>query len=965
MGTDIWERSTEIALSEHRDSTCPFLPELYIYMSSPEDEARKKAADAKPREAEKPHDPAHDAMNFVGQLVGDARNLAMDAVSGTHSGDQVLSSITPALAAQYQRGKEIQERIARTGEKENSLSPEQRKDLHSFNDVRKSMSHVPLYDRDSLLRYVEKGIEQKARSSPRQDVVSHPAGKQEVGKQQAATSHETSKGRETAKLNSETIKPGLAKPADKSVADKPLVERTGSDKPRSEKPIADKLAAEKPVAEKSSAEKTNAEKLVAGSPAQDRSVYEKAAADKLLADKLSAEKTVANKPSLSGSISEKSPQPQEKNTFDKALPQKVLAEKPMTEKTTSERSSAERNTPEKLTHQQLSPDRHITDRQLSEKEKLNDRAIESRPSSEPKQSGTNRDIGSVFEKRTTSGDKGPVDAKQILSNRVADEVQPSKQSSESKPVNSQSLRETIAQDLNAKGSFQDMRRVLEARTTSHSKEVLNDRQIVSEQTAAKKNSLDRQSSKHPDAFEKTIKTQSEKQPEERVVNKHERQPESASKGDLDIAARSSEIRSMQRSTSSEGRRVSLAEIKETLTNRQVELVSQISAERFPAGLNWQTRINSNESKIANTGAGSGAGAIKASIQTSDGIRKPDATSKAAGLETFSMRGKVQDRYITGAEIALAAIIAAAGAKRLRHDEIKSDGALISPVVQRLDAFQPDRMVQKDTRQVVDAPSSFARAEKNETKEFTIKLQTSEKRFITGAEIAIAAVISSAGTAKLRHNLLNSIKADNTDAVEDPGDETERSNSAKSDSANSATDALASSKNPYIAEGMNFRRKSILLNLNDTLVTIAENYFHQGRYAWLIADINKANLKETFVDGKRIVELHSRQAIELPSSEELSAFVSKKGEHNPADLITIVIETQVDRELLDSHLGVFVDDARKVSLPAELPNPGTPAFARTAFGADGTLALPQLNLGAAALLKLKEFVKRSAIRREFR
>ncbi len=48
----------------------------------------------------------------MGQLFGDGKNLAVDALSGTHSGDKVLSSITPQLAAQYQLGKELRERIS-------------------------------------------------------------------------------------------------------------------------------------------------------------------------------------------------------------------------------------------------------------------------------------------------------------------------------------------------------------------------------------------------------------------------------------------------------------------------------------------------------------------------------------------------------------------------------------------------------------------------------------------------------------------------------------------------------------------------------------------------------------------------------------------------------------------------------------------------------------------------------------
>ncbi len=108
------------------------------------------------------------------------------------------------------------------------------------------------------------------------------------------------------------------------------------------------------------------------------------------------------------------------------------------------------------------------------------------------------------------------------------------------------------------------------------------------------------------------------------------------------------------------------------------------------------------------------------------------------------------------------------------------------------------------------------------------------------------------------------------------------------------------------------RPTVLMAASDTLVTLAEAYFHDPNLAWLIADLNRDHISETWIDGKRVVELKSRQQISLPVWDDIVEFYNNRPrDSQPENLVTIVQQTQVDLELLNSRLGV----AMGVPLPA--------------------------------------------------
>jgi hypothetical protein len=90
--------------------------------------------------------------------------------------------------------------------------------------------------------------------------------------------------------------------------------------------------------------------------------------------------------------------------------------------------------------------------------------------------------------------------------------------------------------------------------------------------------------------------------------------------------------------------------------------------------------------------------------------------------------------------------------------------------------------------------------------------------------------------------------------------------------------------------------------NDTLVTIAEAFFHDANLAWLIADLNRDRIKESWIDGKRVVELRNRQGLDLPVWEDIAEFYSRRDvAAAPENIVTIVEECQVTRELVQSTL----------------------------------------------------------------
>lgn len=159
--------------------------------------------------------------------------------------------------------------------------------------------------------------------------------------------------------------------------------------------------------------------------------------------------------------------------------------------------------------------------------------------------------------------------------------------------------------------------------------------------------------------------------------------------------------------------------------------------------------------------------------------------------------------------------------------------------------------------------------KIKSKRYTVN---GNKLYLTGVEISLAALLTMAGAARLR--------AEKDEKTE------------KGDSEN------AQDKDTQV-----FIRRTYMVQEGDTLLSIAEDMYNNRHAAWLIADMNAANIKEAWIDGRRVVELQARQILELPEAEELVQFTAKqRRDFDPEKLVTVVTQNVVDRELLQAFLG---------------------------------------------------------------
>ncbi|MBX9691340.1 MAG: hypothetical protein K2Z81_03080, partial [Cyanobacteria bacterium] len=104
----------------------------------------------------------------------------------------------------------------------------------------------------------------------------------------------------------------------------------------------------------------------------------------------------------------------------------------------------------------------------------------------------------------------------------------------------------------------------------------------------------------------------------------------------------------------------------------------------------------------------------------------------------------------------------------------------------------------------------------------------------------------------------------------------------------------------------FMRPKMMIGPGQTLEQIAESRYDDPDVAWLIADLNRHVMRESFLNGKRIVEFRSRQEIELPVFEDVQLFYRnrKKGQDSE-NLVTVIAERQIDREVVEHALNKVI------------------------------------------------------------
>lgn len=906
-------------------------------MTTPEEEARKKSAEAKAKEPEKSSAPANDALSVIGQLFGDGKNLAVDALSGTHSGDKVLSSISPELAARYQLGKEVQARLASHSVTQNQLNESDRKNLEAFNSVRKSISQVPLYDRDSLTRYVEKGIQQKAKSAPpeaaqpiaaKDGTIHKTSGKQaehsvhkEAGDPKTSATHPSQSARKDVPTSSA---PGVSVDA-KATSQKPSQPIRSQDhsdvRPQDRGDTSSQVRGETGSQGRRDTSSQDRE----DSRSQDRS-------DSRFQDRTDLH-AFESKASVSKYQSDFPAGIEQGDVKSEGQRNPLLSDKK--EVKLPELGAQHANDTEHAKLSELSSQRVGETGARQTQQRAYDVTAQGFNvfRSDSFVSNSFREAAqsiNTFERRTGYDARVNQEAKQ---NQYGRNIETRNQNQEQKLSGTTQSLQGLSVQRDAmvtisppvQRAFENMRRILDERTSMANAPGQKSR--VAEPIEIK-------------------------------------------------STGSSETRDAQRHLPVAERKVSLSEIRNNLSEHRVQQIVRISEERFPAGLRWQNTI-----RQADTAPGAGKVRPTETPTTNVPVKGVDrgtgnvsirpgmpgevsqstiGQSSIVPAKVLSFNGRVTDRYITGAEIALAAIIAAAGAKRIRFDEILpgADIGNQTPRVQKIQAFLPHKSVTEKVTPRTDGPKFDQRRPDVPTidiksnssqrqlvlrqETFTSTFRPSEKRFVTGVEVALAAIIASCGTARIRQNFSEAATdkhpgiAENlvanehameeealkeeTSAVRDSTfkDANEKTSKAQQSAERELSDDNIPGTLRYL-QTHKFNRRTILIGTNDTFVSIADRELtiDYGNLGWLIADVNLNRIKETYLDGKRIVEVRSRQTIEIPSADDIIAFLRHRKKENKAEnLITIVVETQLDRELLNEHLGVFVD--REEKTPGLLP-----------------------------------------------
>ncbi len=100
------------------------------------------------------------------------------------------------------------------------------------------------------------------------------------------------------------------------------------------------------------------------------------------------------------------------------------------------------------------------------------------------------------------------------------------------------------------------------------------------------------------------------------------------------------------------------------------------------------------------------------------------------------------------------------------------------------------------------------------------------------------------------------------------------------------------------------RPTHLISSQDCLANIAESKYGDRAIAFLIIELNAGSLKQTDLGDRLVIELSERQQIELPVSSDIENFYNRNAK-NSKTIVTIVNQSNVTKELLDTYFGAFV------------------------------------------------------------
>lgn len=215
-------------------------------------------------------------------------------------------------------------------------------------------------------------------------------------------------------------------------------------------------------------------------------------------------------------------------------------------------------------------------------------------------------------------------------------------------------------------------------------------------------------------------------------------------------------------------------------------------------------------------------------------------------------------------------------------------------------YAPHQVLQNST-QVADLPNLANNPQTAKDRNHLNQGFGSQKRYVFGSEIALAVIIAAAGATRIRKQIaMTGLRSELI-----PGDDNERrrfeEDARVEDNSSHPVPPEPSGRSGLISKTRAIRPK-VLIASDDTLISIAEAFFFDKDIAWLIADLNQGITKQTWVDGQLIVELKTRQQIELPLKEDVERFLKgNRPQTRTENLITIVEHSVVDSELLNDSL----------------------------------------------------------------
>ncbi len=332
-----------------------------------------------------------------------------------------------------------------------------------------------------------------------------------------------------------------------------------------------------------------------------------------------------------------------------------------------------------------------------------------------------------------------------------------------------------------------------------------------------------------------------------------------------------------------------------------------------------------------------SGAVSA-YQFALNMQKSAQLVEAAVTRVNANAGIFDGKYIKGQEVATTSAALNGGSKSL-------NSVIIALAINGAGGQMPGQFTDVRISRQYPVRGGIAEAGgKTQQLVFTgrLGLRPGKKLALIGPEIALAALLISAGVARVR----------GAEAIAEKGGQL----TINADHLIAADEMVLHDTDPDAQSQVRKYEPRIrptwLVRSNEDLGVLADHLFHDARLGWLIADLNLGNTSEMFDGQKRIVELRVRQKIELPVWQDIVEFHKLRIEFHASDLVTVVTETAIDQELMQLTLAPVIGIAGAAAVApaaalAKVVDAPAPALVSSAPASAKVYALPSLNAARLA------------------